>query len=670
MDQLFDRLFGSRVAARRTLFAVCLVYLVCILVANGYLYVKGRERSIEAIFAQREGVAALGGAVLEESLSRLTDTAVSLSSRVRFSKLVSEGKWVEAVRVMETVPKDFPYVERIFLSDLSGVLRADTPELYGVRGQDFSSRDWYKGVSKEWKPYISEVYTRSAPPQVNVIAVAAPIKTEDGVAVGVLVMQIRLETLLAWSRDISFGQSATAYFVDNHGQIAAHPAVNLQGSIMDASNRLAVKRALANDSGAMLAVDELTGEEAVIAYAPVKEYGWGVIVEQPSRIALAEHYRATRNTLSIQLIVSALGLLLLAFVSLALSKLALHRQREKAFLQSLGDGLVAIDQNWNILLWNPAATRITGWAHKEAMGKPFREIVRFVRERDRSENILFISEAMLSKSAKIMQEKTVLVRKDGSEVPVGDSAAPILDEAGSVVGAIIVFRDTTEERHAQMIRSSYAYASHQLRTPLTHALWNMELALQDCKDKGLREKLQIAHRSMQSVQKLIRELTEVSEIDQGLIIPKREEHHVGEIIDHVVRSLKEKAQIAGVDVLVSRHYAVDVIKTDKHLLTRMMYEVIDNAISYSPKGSEVAVSVSSIDHEVMISVADHGVGIPTQQQSIIFTKFFRGQNIPPASIGAGLGLFISSAYAKMLGGKIWFKSAEGKGSTFFITIHL
>ena len=517
--------------------------------------------------------------------------------------------------------------------------------------------------------YFRSLY-RAAPPQVNVIAVAVPIKTEDGVAVGILVMQIRLETLLAWSRDISFGQSATAYFVDHRGHIAAHPAVNLQGSIKDASDRIAVKHALANESGAMLAIDELTGDESVIAYAPVKGYGWGVIVEQPGRLALAEHYRATISTLVIQLIVSSLVLLLIAFVSLALSKLALHRQREKAFLQSLGDGLVAIDQNWNILLWNPAATSITGWTHKEAMGRPFREIIRFVRERDRSENILFISEAMLTKSVKIMQEKTVLVRKDGSEVPVGDSAAPILDEAGSVVGAIIVFRDTTEERHAQMIRSSYAYASHQLRTPLTHALWNMELALQDCKDKVLKEKLQIAYRSMQSVQKLIRELTEVSEIDQGLIIPKREGLHVGEIIDHVVSSFKEKSKIAGVDVSVSRHYAVDVIKTDKHLLVRMLHEVIDNAISYSQKGSEVAVSVSSIDHQVMISVTDHGIGIPTQQQSIIFTKFFRGQNIPPASIGAGLGLFISNAYAQMLGGKIWFKSAEGKGSTFFISIHL
>ena len=102
--------------------------------------------------------------MLEESFGRLVDTTVSLSSRVQFSKLVSEGKWVEAVRIMETVPKDFPYVERIFVGYI-GYFCADLPELYGVRGQDFSSRDWYKGVSKEWKPYISEVYTAPRRPK-------------------------------------------------------------------------------------------------------------------------------------------------------------------------------------------------------------------------------------------------------------------------------------------------------------------------------------------------------------------------------------------------------------------------------------------------------------------------------------------------------------------------
>ena len=169
-------------------------------------------------------------------------------------------------------------------------------------------------------------------------------------------------------------------------------------------------------------------------------------------------------------------------------------EKNEILLHSIGDAVVAIDKDWNIVMWNPIATLLTGWGQEEVMGKPFRSFVRFLKEQDRSENILFISEAMLTRRVKNMENHTVLIRKDGSELPVGDSAAPIVDPTTNEVGgAIIVFRDVSADRDAQLIRSSFAYASHQLRTPVTEALWSIEVAKDEVKPGPVKEKMETAY---------------------------------------------------------------------------------------------------------------------------------------------------------------------------------
>ncbi|MBI4457777.1 PAS domain-containing sensor histidine kinase [Candidatus Uhrbacteria bacterium] len=358
------------------------------------------------------------------------------------------------------------------------------------------------------------------------------------------------------------------------------------------------------------------------------------------------------------------------FKELALAKAEIDRQKTQfeTFLECIGDGVVAIDKDWRIVLWNRAAGHISGWDKAEVLGKPFREIVRFIRQRDQSENIAFISDAILKKEIRFMENHTNLIRKDGREIPVGDSAAPVYGTDGEVTGAIIIFRDVTAERDAQLLRSSFAYASHQLRTPVVKALWGLEAARDFTSKKKVRDHMDAAISAVKSIRKMTSAMLETADIDQGRVVPKFGKVGLADVIAAVVESVRKSAASHKIAVKVEPVNKVIGFRSDKKMLAKILHEVMNNAVMYGRKKGKVRVNASLTNGDVVIEVEDDGIGIAEEQQGIVFTKFFRGQNIPSESIGAGLGLFIAKSYAELLKGKIWFTSVEGKGSHFFIRL--
>jgi signal transduction histidine kinase len=190
------------------------------------------------------------------------------------------------------VPEDFPFIERIFLADPEGTLRADTPPLPDVRGVNFAWRDWYQGVSRTWEPYVSNAYQRAAIPSYHVIAVAIPVKTDQHDISGIVVLQVRLPSLLAWMQGIDLGPAGVVYLVDRQGQIAAHPELLPNGGIQNVSHVPVVRKVLRGERGVDHLSDAAGSESQLVAYAPVPGYGWGVLAEQPSRTAFAARHQA------------------------------------------------------------------------------------------------------------------------------------------------------------------------------------------------------------------------------------------------------------------------------------------------------------------------------------------------------------------------------------------
>jgi signal transduction histidine kinase len=245
--------------------------------------------------SERHMIASLAATTLHEKFERLTAIGIALATRVPFRRLIQAGQWDEAVDILRRVPEDFPFIERVFLADPHGTLMADTPALPDVRGVNFAYRDWYQGVHRTGQPYVSDAYQRAAAPQYHVVAAALPITIDDHRITGILVLQVRLQSLLEWMHTIELGPGGVVYLVDRRGQIAAHPALAADGELRDVSNVPLVEKVLRGEGGAVIAFDPVAQDAHVVAYAPVPGYGWGVMAEQPTRTAFAVRNRELRN---------------------------------------------------------------------------------------------------------------------------------------------------------------------------------------------------------------------------------------------------------------------------------------------------------------------------------------------------------------------------------------
>jgi PAS domain S-box-containing protein len=624
-------------------------------------------------------VANLAAIVLKEKFDRIIDVGTSLATRVQFRKLIEAGDWDGAIKILERAPTDFSYLDSVALFDPKGTVMAVTPLTPSIReaiGKNFAYRDYYKGVSKDWQPYVSEVFKRAVEPKYNVVSIAVPIKSESVIGqeptiLGILLLTIKLDTILEWSREIDVGEKGFVYFVDRNGNVAGHPKFSTQKDIINFSDIPFIQRALKGEHGIEYSYNKIGKQKEIVAFAQVPVYGWAAINQQPDPPAFVLRDSALRKIFIVNVISIAILIIFLYLILRFIQTLNLFRQKERIYLESVGDGLIAIDRSWNIVLWNKAASILTGFPKEEVMGKPFRDIVKFIRESDRKENIVFIEETMLFGKTRLMEDHTVLVTKSGNEIPVGDSAAPIFDSSGRVVGAIIIFRDISKEREVGLLRSNFAYASHQLRTPVTKALWQLETVLEKNELHQIKEGVQIAFDFVKSIRRLSEQIINVSELDQGTVISKRSLLKLSDLINETVKVLENKAKLRQVGISKEPILPDLTINSDYQLLKMALIKILENAIDYNILHGKVKVRALKQEKGVVIEIEDGGIGIPDSEKPLVFNKFFRGSNFNTTDIvGAGLGLYIAKEYIKLLGGKIWFESKENKGTTFYIAIPL
>jgi PAS domain S-box-containing protein len=352
-------------------------------------------------------------------------------------------------------------------------------------------------------------------------------------------------------------------------------------------------------------------------------------------------------------------------------RLAVDKQALEGFLNSAGEAIVAIDRTWNVTLWSAQAEAITGITKKQAIGKPFRSILHFINESTRDESITAIEESMLYNKIVPFPGHLLLAKDGGTEIPIEGSASPLLGVDGSVVGAEVVFMDASSKHNTQMVSSEFAYASHQLRTPVTKALWYIEAAMTKSECADVKKDVAVAFEAMKSVHKLSTELVEVAGIEQNMVVPEIEVVRIKDSIAAAVASLEKVATAKGVVVSVSFDPAVAGVKTDKKIFQRILTEVLENAINHSPSGKDVILRTMQAQEALLIEVEDFGEGVAQEQQALVFSKFFRGYDAKTRETpGAGLGLYIAQRYAQLLKGRLWFQSVPGKSTIFYLSLPL
>jgi len=228
------------------------------------------------IITKNEALVKLAAQIIKRHLDAISVIGTAYSQNQRLLMFINEDRWEEAVKsIAGLLKEDLSKPERIFLTDMGGTLMADFPVLSNAKGQNYASKDWYKGVTNEFKPYISEVHQRFPGPRFNVVSFAFPVKNQRKVPVAVLVIETRSDSFLDWVYEVKVGNSGKLFIVDQRGQIVAHPDFASQGQIIDYSAEKDVQRVLAGQSGTDIFFD---GKKLISSYEPLLDsYKWGAI---------------------------------------------------------------------------------------------------------------------------------------------------------------------------------------------------------------------------------------------------------------------------------------------------------------------------------------------------------------------------------------------------------
>ncbi len=260
-------------------------------------------------------------------------------------------------------------------------------------------------------------------------------------------------------------------------------------------------------------------------------------------------------------------------------------------------------------------------------------------------------------------------RKSGELYEAELHVSPILDEEGNLLFFVGIERDISRMKAVDRMKTEFiSLASHQLRTPLSAAKWFGEMLMDG--DAGKLTRLQekyvskINESNEREIQ-LVNALLNVSRIESGKIIVSAKLTNLRKLVEGILGDMK--VNIAGENKVLL--YTVDrnvpEIVIDADLIKHVYVNLLSNAIKYTNQGGKIVVKIYAKGASVITEVIDNGIGIPKSEQKRIADKFFRGSNaLKKETEGSGLGLYLAKTIVESSGGKIWFESTEGKGTTF------
>ncbi|MEY4744848.1 MAG: hypothetical protein RL272_793, partial [Candidatus Parcubacteria bacterium] len=320
---------------------------------------------------------------------------------------------------------------------------------------------------------------------------------------------------------------------------------------------------------------------------------------------------------------------------------------------------------------NPVAVALVGVTLAAALGKKLSEIVRLeTMAGDAVPPDQAPVAASLRTGAVVRADLQIAGRR--RKTPLTISASPLISN-GALVGGVAVWHDMSKEVELDRAKTEFvSLASHQLRTPLTAINWYSESVVNGDYGKlgeDLREPLSAIHESSTRMSRLINSLLNVSRIEMGRLRITPKPSDITVIVKDVVGELAPLIEPKRLHVKLDFKKGLKRISLDENLTKILFQNVISNAVKYTPMGGHVAVTVEKSGEDVLATVKDDGIGIPRGQQSKIFKKLFRAENVLAVETdGTGLGLYVAKAVVEQSGGKIWFTSEEGKGTTFCFTL--
>ena len=350
--------------------------------------------------------------------------------------------------------------------------------------------------------------------------------------------------------------------------------------------------------------------------------------------------------------------------------LDVERERLYRTVASIGDSVITTDEKGRVTFLNRVAEEATGWTLPEASGRPLGEIFRIINEKTRKTVPDPVGKVIETGRIVGLANHTWLVRRDGTELPIEDSAAPIRDLQGHIAGVVLVFRDVTHEResHHALIRAEKlasvgrlaASISHEVNNPL-EAVSNLLYLI------GTAPDLLAARRYAATAQSELARASHVTK--QTLSFARRDEQRepvqLSELIDGVLALYSNKLSGSAIQV-VSRNRDHAIARANSNEAKQVIANLIANALDASQKGGKLHLRVNRSNWggtpRVRMTVADTGTGIPTEHMLRIFEPFFSTKG----DMGTGLGLWVTREIVDAHGGCIHIRSRVGKGTVVIV----
>jgi PAS domain S-box-containing protein len=375
----------------------------------------------------------------------------------------------------------------------------------------------------------------------------------------------------------------------------------------------------------------------------------------------------------------------------------LYEQREwfRTTLASIGDAVIVTDAEGRVTFLNPVAQDLTGWRQEEARGFPLENVFVIINEASRQAVENPALRAMREGRIVGLANHTLLIARDGKEKPLDDSAAPIRDDRGTIVGSVLVFRDIEsrriiEQQRDELIRrlereqarlaeadrrknEFLATLAHELRNPLApirNAVHVMQLA--DGNGEVMTRVRDTLERQVHQLVRLVDDLMDVSRITMGKVALHQQRLELASVIQSALETSRPLIEATRHELTVTLAPHPLYVVGDLTRLAQVVTNLLNNATKYTPEGGHIWLSVERQANNAVIRVRDNGAGIPADMLSHIFEMFTQAdRSAENAQVGLGIGLTLVRSLVEMHGGSIEATSeGPGLGSEFTVRLPL
>ena len=334
-------------------------------------------------------------------------------------------------------------------------------------------------------------------------------------------------------------------------------------------------------------------------------------------------------------------------------------------IDNLPVGFSIVDKDGIIIDFNNTAEKITGYTKKGVIGKPHLRMLHGTDDKDACP----LFRHALQKHEQLIATEATIMKKNGDFIDASVTTSPLFDSNGNFIGGIEIFRDITElkrlERERKNILSMFA---HDMKNPVITAEGFISRILSG-KTGPLTEMqknyLELVKEELDGLQGLITDFLEFSRFEATECKPVLRPFNMEASMRKHIEIAKVEAEKKNIAINFETCEAEAVTNADAMLISRVITNLLDNAIKYTNPGGAVTVRLDERGEDILVQVTDTGIGIPEDHLPYIFDAFYRGKRDLK---GSGLGLSIAKTIVEAHGGRIWVESIPGKGSTFSFTL--